>query len=152
MRICSREQMDAHLRELEILTGRRPESQELLPSEQIERLRQRIVDTTYTPTMTYVLPFGAPELWTLAKQLREADETNVYVWTPSSTMCGLLPPVPLRSVNFGFPFEVNPEGIISLTTANLSDCLILDFSEERSGRVVEVEAMGPKWGAICLAP
>ncbi len=146
------DQMQAHLEELEILVGRRPLPEELLPREQVEHLREEIVRREYVPSVVWKLKFGDPRVEQLARILKNANGSKVYVWTPASNTCGLHPPIALASFNFDFPFDVNSEGIISLVTSDLSDRLIFDFSDENTSRLIEIEAMGPHWGAIGERP
>jgi hypothetical protein len=80
--------------------------------------------------------------------LEKSSPEKVYLWCPLTNVCGLLPPVPIREVNFQFPFEINREGMIVLLGQDLSNKLLLDFSEDEGRRTMEVELSGPQWGAI----
>jgi hypothetical protein len=56
-------------------------------------------------------------------------------------------PVALAKVNFAFDFVMNPEGILVVLTADLSDKMLLDYSEDRvQGQMLELEISGPHWG------
>ena len=78
--------------------------------------------------------------------LGQLNPSPVYVWTPLSNVCGLLRPVSLSEVNFGFDFAVNPEGILVIMTADLLDKMLLDYSAGEAGEeLLEVEIAGERW-------
>lgn len=54
--------------------------------------------------------------------------------------------VSLAEIKFDFDFAINDEGILSFTTSDLTDKLLLDFSSTPEGeQVMTVETQGPNW-------
>jgi hypothetical protein len=77
----------------------------------------------------------------------QSNVSPVYVWTPLSNLCGVLRPIRLRDIDWEFPFVVEAEGIIVILTSDLTDKLLMDYSQTDEGReILEVEASGEHWG------
>jgi hypothetical protein len=83
--------------------------------------------------------------------LEKMNPVGVYIWTPASNVCGVLAPVSLQTIQWGFGFDLIKEGILVLLTADLADKMLLDFSQNSSGdHDLEIEVSGSKWGNSTL--
>ncbi len=56
----------------------------------------------------------------------------------------------MLDIDFSFPFELNPEGIFDIETADGRNLLVLDFSSSPEGQELEIELIGDVWGTIDL--
>jgi hypothetical protein len=82
--------------------------------------------------------------------LHRANPNSVYIWTENSNSCGLFEISSLLDFNFGFGFGVNTQGIVALLTSDLTDSLVLDFSDggTASGQELEIDVSGDRWPAV----
>ncbi|MCG8422111.1 MAG: hypothetical protein MJE77_29665 [Proteobacteria bacterium] len=113
--------------------------------------RDQVRLTPPSPSVTWEIGFRekeTPRFRKFLERLHNSNASDVYLWTPATNICGLLPPLPLREVNFDFPFNLNPEGILTVLTSDLQDSLILDYSETEEGARLEIEAAGPHWSTV----
>lgn len=140
-----------HLAELRNLVRREVSEADLLSLEDTNALREKAKANRPSPLSRVEVPFSdknGARFAALVDQMR-CDERSVYIWTPLSNVCGLLRPVHLSEVNFGFEFDINPEGILVILTSDLVDKLLLDFSDnDAAERVIEIETSGPRWGTM----
>ena len=141
-----------HLAQLSQLAGHAITKEDLLSPEQTEILRGRSKESEYAPAWRWTGEFsektGQP-FQRLVGQFEELSPGGVYVWTPLSNVCGVLRPISLRSIQWGFDFDLIPEGILVFLAVDLRDKLLLDFAETaETRRVVEIEVAGPHWGAF----
>ena len=145
-------ELPRHLAELEVLLKRHIEPRELLSVEETRLIRARASQVARWPLCRWKLPFLEKEdgrFRAFVANLSEANPADVYVWTPASNVCGLLRPVALARVSFSFPFELNPEGILTILTIDLSDQLLLDYSMGEGGEAfLEMECSGEHWGRV----
>lgn len=145
--------IDAYLVELETLTNRRIERGELLSLEETERIALEGRMLKRLPTHAITLEFrrlATPRLRELALELDRSNPSGVYIWTPRTGVCGLLPPVPISEFNFGFPFELNADGMLKLVTADLADSLVVDLEDSNGRRTAQLELSGPNWGHVAM--
>lgn len=139
----------AYLAELEVLLGRKVDRSELMSLDDTERLASEGRKNPRAPKRTIDLRFEdltAPAFKVLILDLSKRNPGGVFVWTPRTRACGLLPTVPITEVNFGFPFSVNSEGMLQLVSKDLEDDLVLDFEEVGDTKVVQGELSGKNWG------
>jgi hypothetical protein len=139
-----------HLAELSQLTGTIVTRDALLSVEDTEAIRERSKTMVRVPTWTETLDFSEKEgarFLRFIGSLSELNPSDVYIWVPHSRACGLLPPVPLETIQWGFSFNFSPDGIFSLVTSDLCDKMLIEFSETATGRrELEIEISGPHWG------
>jgi hypothetical protein len=133
------------------LTGTIVNKESLLSPKETEALRERSKAIQYTPMWRSTVGFSEksrPRFQRLVAALRDLNPGGVYIWTPLSNVCGLLRPVSLESIQWGFDFDLIPEGVLVLLTADLCDKMLLDFSESpTAGSELEIEVSGPHWGS-----
>jgi hypothetical protein len=101
------------------------------------------------PAVDFSLPFEerkSPKFSSLVKQLHDLNPEPIYLWTSRTNDCGLFKLDDVSKLNFAFPFEINPEGILVITTIDGNDRMLLDFSgENQSQQLLEVEIRGQNW-------
>jgi len=141
--------MKKYLEELVALTGRVVKAEELGNLEQVVELRQAAHRHSVEPTATCEISFSertSDRFDGFLKRLTAANPLPVYVWTPRTIDCGAFIAPSLAAINFGFDFAINDEGILSLTTTDLCDSLLLDFSVSASGdQRLKLERQGAHW-------
>lgn len=139
-----------HLAQLSRLTGTIVHKESLLSPKETEALRAKSRATEYAPTWRCTVEFSektGPRFQRLVDALGEMSPDGVYIWTPLSNVCGVLRPVALKSIQWGFSFDLIPEGILVLLAADLADKMLLDFSDgPTAGKELEVEVSGQHWG------
>jgi hypothetical protein len=139
-----------HLSELSSLVSREVRREDLLPLAEADKIREDSKKVQYSPSWSTEIPFARKTEVVFQDFVRKLERLNanpVYVWTPASNQCGLLRPIPLHDLNFGFDFSINPEGILVVLTSDLRDRLLLDYSRDAAGQeVLEIEASGEHWG------
>jgi hypothetical protein len=143
-----------HLTQLSRLTGTIVNKDSLLSPQETEALRATSKTTEYAPVWRHTMDFSKlteAQFQRFVGALDEMSPSGVYIWTPLSNVCGLLRPVPLKSIQWGFDFDLIPEGILVLLTADLADRMLLDFSEGSTRRQeLEIEVSGQHWGRTSL--
>ena len=151
-KLTFKRELNRHLRELGLLIGRPVYKEELLPLKETKNIRLQANQVVRQPMMKFEIPFNEKREHRFVKYIKnlvEVNQSNVYIWTPASNHCGVLRPVPLKTFNITFPFDLNPEGIVVILTTDLHDQLLLDYSQDnRDEKTLEVEASGKRWGSI----
>jgi hypothetical protein len=69
----------------------------------------------------------------------------VLLFTPRSVECGAYRLDGLDQFNWGFGFDANVEGIISVIDELAMNRMTVDFSEEGERQMVEIDVVGPDW-------
>jgi hypothetical protein len=55
----------------------------------------------------------------------------------------------IEAIDFTFPFDISPEGIVEFVTEDLSNELLLDYYQDSDDReMLEVEWQGKDWHSI----
>jgi hypothetical protein len=138
-----------YLGELSALTGRSVKADELGDLEQVVALRAAAQKLLEDAPAQFEISFSdrtSERFKRFLKSLAAANPSSVYLWTPDSIDCGVLLVPSLDAINFAFDFNINDDGILSFTTSDLNDRLLLDFSSTPAGeQVMTVETQGPHW-------
>jgi hypothetical protein len=125
---------------------------EILPLELTRELLVRARQVPLQPVVKLEISFEekrGDRFRAFLQRLAEANGSEVYFWTPVSNLCGVMGPLPLGAFNTGFPFDLNPEGIVEILTTDFSDQLLLDYSLGRHDeQLLEVEVSGKRWGGV----
>jgi hypothetical protein len=139
-----------HLTELSKLVGRHVAIKDLLSIEETDDLRKRASEVSRAPSLKTTLDFtdkSSERFKAFLQRLASSNAAPVYIWTTLSNTCGLLRPVPLVSIDYGFDFDLNEDGIVAFVTEDLKDRMLLDYTERSDGiRELELEAAGEDWG------
>lgn len=140
-----------HLEELSALTGRSVQADELGSLEQAAQMRMAAQKFIAQPFARYEIKFSDRKTERFRKflqRLTDANPSSVYIWTRHTIDCGALLVVSLAEIKFDFDFAINDEGILSFTTSDLTDKLLLDFSSTPEGeQIMTVETQGPNWAS-----
>jgi len=151
-KLAFRHEFARHLGELSLLLGRAVRGDELMSVDETKTVRAQANEVVRQPTLRFELPFADKAEQRFAEfvqRLTRANPSDVYPWTPASNVCGVLRPIPMKVINMAFPFDLNPEGIIVILTADLRDQLLLDYSYGNNDEQhLEVEVSGEHWGQI----
>jgi hypothetical protein len=140
-----------HLVQLGCLVGRPVERSELLSIEETNTVRVRSNAVERSPGLRVTIPFAdrvGQRFQALIGALHRDNPSAVYLWTHYSNHCGLLQPMPLMSVNFGFEFGLTTEGVLNVLASDFRDELVLDWSRGDGQEVLEIELFGARWGAV----
>jgi hypothetical protein len=151
-RLAYKKNIQACLSELEQLSKKAPREAALLSLEETQVLRKSAMLLSGKPCKRLKIDFSEKESSRFAEFIHKLYQSNpspVYIWTTLSNSCGLFEIGSILEFNFGFNFDINREGIISLLAKNMLDKMILDFSEDELGnKVLEVELIGSNWSMI----
>jgi len=142
--------MKQYLNELKVLVGRDVERSELMPPDVTQAIVEKARTKPRRPARTQNIPFtekSSAQFRRFIDALNSVSRDGVYIWTPRAVTCGLLPPVPLVNIRFDFDFALIPEEILTFTSVDLEDSLILDLENNGEPRI-ELEVTGPKWAEI----
>lgn len=145
--------LKAYLAELSALVQRNVTPDELTTAQKVDDLKQiGLANFAGQPTAVVELPFEAlthPRFKAYVESLSLACSSPVYVWTPRTLDCGALLLPSLKAVHFDFDFTINQEGILTFATEDMTNRLLLDFSEgdDRARRVTS-ETQGACWYTV----
>lgn len=151
-RIAFNRHIGRHLAEAGRLLRRELHRDDLLTVSETEALLTRAKGVKRAPAWKRELEFAEksrPRFASFVKALEARSEGGVYLWTPLAASCGVPRPVRLSEIDFAFPFDVNPEGILEVLSVDLANRLLLDYSRDDNNReVLELEVEGASWGAV----
>lgn len=141
--------LPAYLTEIEVLIGRSVSPEALLSAQETALLRDKLKQIPKDQIVRTCIPFEARKSSAFAAMIDSLSIINgspVVLWLPKSNDCGPLPLPSLSDINFAFPFNLIPEGILVVATSDGLNRMLLDFSDEDDGhRSLEVELHGPHW-------
>ncbi len=135
-----------HLAELGRLLKREVLPEHLLSLDATEALLARSRATRRTPDWKQSVPFGDKNNGHLG-WANEFKSDPVYLWTALTNICGAHPPVRLSEIDFGFSFNLCPEGILEVLSVDLENRMLLDWYEEGGAELLDLEVTGSRWGA-----
>jgi hypothetical protein len=145
--------LPTYLAELAILTGREVSAEELLTEQETSVLRDEIMGIPRGKIVRAAIPFEgrtSEAFAAILEELRVLNPSPVVLWPPKANDCGVLLVPSLKHINFAFPFDVNPEGILVIATKDGCDRMVLEFSDEDDGRSLEIELHGKHWSQATL--
>jgi hypothetical protein len=134
-----------HLTELGCLLRREVRPEDLLSLYETEVLLGRAAKRT--PGRKETFPFADKARGRLSLLVHAFQDDLVYLWTALTNDCGVYRAVPLAEIDFSFPFEFSPEGILSVVSQDLGDRILLDWYEEGGVELLDLEVTGPRWSA-----
>jgi len=140
------------LRQLSILTGRTVGAGELGAPEEACMVREVIGGSLASPQIAFEVPFADKHRESFLEYLRGITRGNasaIHIWTPDTIVCGILTVPSLLSLRWDFPFDINPEGILSFVASDLRDRLVVDFfyGDEHEERL-RLEVFGDRWSRV----
>jgi hypothetical protein len=144
-----------YLAELSVLLGRPITSEELLGLDATGEILTRSKNTMREGHRVAEIPFSertGASFAAYVAALQVANTSGVFLWTPRASACGLPRPIGLSALNWGFPFDIYTEGILSVIAVDMRDRLVIDFSREAEDReVLQIEAEGVGWARVELS-
>lgn len=151
-KIALKGSMARHLEELRGLVGREVQISDLMSLQETEAVRARLNSIKRSPKWSTEICFSERldrRFRQFIENLKDSNGAPVYVWTPLSNVCGLLRPVPLSSVSFGFGFDINDDGLISIVASDCIDRMVLDFYVDGQQReMLSLDVSGEHWGTV----
>ena len=150
--IAKKIHMRSHLDELRVLLGRAVAAEELCSLEQTESIRQASRKFRDQPVTACEIDFAAKQsdrFRSFVDRLAVANASPIYLWATYSVECGTLMVRSLRDVKFDFDFAVGEMDLLSVTTSDLQDRLLLDWFESDAGaRRLKIETQGKHWAGM----
>ena len=139
-----------YLEELSVLTARTVHADELGSLEHAAAMQSSAQKYNVEPAVVvYKARFSDKNSEQFKKfllDLKDANSSAIYIWTPRTIDCGTFLVPSLDAVNFDFDFSINGEGILAFVTSDLEDRLILDFSGTPNGeQALSIETQGMNW-------
>jgi hypothetical protein len=153
LKILQKIHMRAHLEELSVLAGRPICAEEL---ESLERTAElgKSARKNFLPLaeVTFEIPFSdrlSERFNAFIHDLHASNASPVYVWVEWTNECGVLMLPSITDIKFGFDFSIETNGVISISTYDRCDRLVLDFfySDDGDERMV-VSVQGSHWCEI----
>jgi hypothetical protein len=151
-RFWRRHELPAYLRELSVLAGRSVTEEEVSSLEEVENLRAppdsvsaRTNERKFTMLFRHKTGVAFENY---IESLFAANPSPVYIWTHRTRICGAFVLGSIRELNRSFGFRLNEDGIVSVTTTDFRDELVLDWFEEHGRELLEVNARGERWSAV----
>jgi hypothetical protein len=149
LEIRERINLPAYLKELSVLAGREVNREEMISLEFTAQLQGKVAAIPSVPSVKFKLQFDVlklPAFATFIEHLRDLNPLPVYLWTSHTMDCGVFKLTSISEINFGFPFELMPAGIFTITPEDVQDRMVLDFSVQDDGRkILELELYGNHW-------
>lgn len=147
-----RQHIKSYLSELTLLINQEINEIDLSSLLEVEDVRRKASSLNDFPISKFVIPFNdkaTGKFRSFIEALYQANDSEVYIWTKRTNVCGLYKIESIRNINIDFPFEINDEGILVFLSADFKDKLLLDFSLDSNGnKILEVEMQGQNWSDI----
>jgi hypothetical protein len=141
-----------YLSELTAILGRDINLSSLVSIENIEKIREQASCLSNETESAFSIKFDgklSERFGEYISNLRKANDSEVYIWTDKSNLCG---PCKINSIgdfDISFPFDVNPEGVVVFLATDLCDKLLFDFSiDSDNQKILEVESQGKHWPLV----
>jgi hypothetical protein len=141
-----------YLPKMSRLIGRQVSEGDLMQVEETNALscRLRAIPREYTSISSFNFD-DLEKQWndTLASKLASSHPGPVVVYAADALACGAMMLDSLSAFRCRFSFDVIPEGVISIATADGKNCATLDLCVRPTGeKIVEVELRGEAWSKI----
>lgn len=148
-RLAYHRHMHKHLQELSLFVLFEAVESDLMDVDVARHLKQQMAEMTDLPHRHLKIRFEetkSPAFHAFVERLYAANPAPVLIWTEHATICGPMRIGSITDVNFDFGFDANAAGIVTLTTVDGADRLLLSWEEDDTGqRVLEIEITGKLW-------
>ena len=138
-----------YLAQLSVIANREVAAEEIGTFGEMEAFRARCSALRRDPDIRFIIPFEqrlGSEFTSFVARLRQLNPAPVHVWIDHTNDCGLLELPDVGEVNFAFPFDLDPNRMIVLTTTDSLDMLTLIRQLDRSNRqILYIEVTGQNW-------
>ncbi|MFI3157237.1 MAG: hypothetical protein QX199_13870 [Methylococcaceae bacterium] len=144
-----RQNIKAYLLELSSLINQYINESDISGLAEIEIIRHKASSLNGFPVSKFVISFNekvTEKFRNFIDGLYYANDSEVYIWTKRTNICGLYKIESIRNINLDFPFEINDEGILVFLSADFKDKLLFDFASDSNGnKMLEIEVQGQSW-------
>lgn len=141
-----------YLQKLKYFLLRSVGEHDLLSLEETLALRTRAKEHFANEVKEFSVPFEektSERFQNYIRELSKANSAGIYVWIDRTIDCGTIGIPSLSDFNWAFAYDCDPDGTLTLVTTNLEDRMMLEYSEDNSGkRVLEVKVTGSTWPKI----
>ena len=141
-----------YLAELKELTGEDISPLFLSSLEEMEEIRRKSLHLKDIDKIKYTANFSMKNSDRFRKfiaNLSKANNSPVYIWTKRANSCGLYKAASINAVDFSFEFDLNTEGIVTFTTENANNELLLDFyRNSKEQETIKIEVTGKDWYSV----
>jgi hypothetical protein len=137
-RLFGKQYLQSYLGELKSILQISVETLDLLPIVETDKLSE--IDYSNYLKMSFNILFNEKnKLKEIIFKNCERVNKSYFIFTEYSLDCGTLKISKLQDFNFDFSFKSLHSGLISLISEDLSEKIILDFSEENGDEYLEIE-------------
>lgn len=147
-----RQNIKVYLSELALLINQGINESDLSSLAEVDDTRRKASFLNGFPVSKFVISFNekvTEKFRRFIDALYQANDSEVYIWTKRTNVCGLYKIESIRNINLDFPFEINNEGILVFLSADFKDKLLFDFSLDSNGNhMLEIEMQGQNWSDI----
>jgi hypothetical protein len=148
-RLAYHRHMHKHLQELSLFVLYQAFEADLLDVEVARHLKKQMAEMTDLPQRRLRMRFEettTPGFLAFVDRLYRYNMAPVLIWTEFATICGPMRIGSITDVNFDFGFDANAAGIVTLTTLDGGDRLLLSWEEnDDDQRILELTITGKEW-------
>lgn len=148
-RLAYHRHMHKHLQELSLFVLYQAFEADLLDVEVARHLKKQMAEMTDLPQRRLRMRFEettTPGFLAFVDRLYHYNMSPVLIWTEFATICGPMRIGSITDVNFDFGFDANAAGIVTLTTLDGSDRLLLSWEEnDNDQRILDLTITGKEW-------
>jgi hypothetical protein len=148
-RAVAKRNLAPYLLELKTLLGGEINPSDLTPIEDLERIRDQSSYLSDEKKASFSIEFDdklGEKFRKYISNLKKANNSEVYVWTGKSNLCGLCRIDSIEDFDISFPFDVNSDEMILFLTVDCCDRLLFDFFiDSDDQKILEVESEGKNW-------
>jgi hypothetical protein len=127
-------------------------AEDLLSLEESDDMRTHLREMVYPFCSSFRLAFAAkesPQFIDYIGRLEAAKSGVKYLWIKLANDCGYAKLHSLGNFNTGFAYDVDPNGLIVLYSADCAECLSFDFFEDDGGDFyMDVSVKGDIWPKV----
>jgi hypothetical protein len=149
-----RRNIKEYLSELALLSNSLVDEAQLSELSDVESVREKASALTEKLVSKTVFNFEFKKdrnFQNFIESLFLTNQSEIYIWTHRTDLCGLFKIPSIKKLNIDFPFEINREGILLFLTADYRNRLLLDFSISENGeKILEVEVQGDDWYPVAI--
>jgi hypothetical protein len=154
-KLALRKSLTEYLLELKQITGENVKTDSLSSVESLERIREASLAVFQNMNKSkFIVRFDekdSKKFKDFIANLSKANSSSVYIWTNRANLHGLCKIASINSIDFSFPFNINPDGVIVFLTEDLKDKLLLDFyRDSKEQEILEIELQGENWASVSL--
>lgn len=152
-RIAYLTHIEKYLAVLARITGKVINRDDLEALEETDKVRKKAAHYLRHPLNKYEINYdslSAEKLDNFFDKLYESNDNKVYLWVEGANECGLLKIHSIKSINFSFFFNPDLIQVLSITTEDLEDKLLLDIDldEDNSPKMLTIEYQGKNWSGV----